>query len=93
MFGSGGSIAFSVGSGTNFGGAFSVMAGNLSGAAVVDVLVAPGLSSTSGGKSLTLTSGDGNTSGRGVTIKEGDGSMASGGFITISLGIGMATNF
>ena len=36
-FGSGGSIAFSVGSGTDFGGAFSVMAGNSSGAAVVDL--------------------------------------------------------
>ncbi len=82
-----------MGSGTNIGGAFSVMAGDSSGVAVVDALVAPGLSSTSGGGSLTLTSGDSNTSGGGVTFKEGDGSMALGGFITISLGIRTATSF
>ena len=93
MFGSGSSIAFSVGSGTNIGRALNVMAGNPSGAAVVDVLVAPGSSSISGGGSLTLTSGDGNTSGGGVTIEEGDGSMALGGFITISPGVRMATSF
>jgi hypothetical protein len=93
-FGSGSSsIVFLVGSGTDIGRAFSVMAGNLSGAAVVDVIVAPGSSSTSGCGSLTLTLGNGNTSGGGVTIKEGDGSMASGGFITISLGVRTATSF
>ena len=91
-FSSGSSIEFSMGSSTNIGGAFSVTAGNLPGAAVVDVLVAPGLSSTSGNGSLTLTSGDDNTSGGGVTIKEGDGSMATGGFITISLGVGTTTS-
>ncbi len=90
--GSGGSIAFSVGSDTNIGWALSVMADNISGAAGFFPSTVSGLSSTSSGKSLTLASGDGNTSGGAVTIDGGNGSTASGGSITISLGFGTATS-
>jgi hypothetical protein len=90
--GLGGSIAISVGSGTNIGGAFSVMAGNLSGAAGGDTSIVSGSLLTSSGRNLTLALGDGNTSGGAVTIDGGDCSMASDGSITISLGIGTATN-
>jgi hypothetical protein len=52
--GSGGSIAISVGSGTDIGGAFSVTAGDSSGAAGGDAYIVSGSSSTSSGGSLTL---------------------------------------
>ncbi len=90
--GSGGSIAISVGSGTNIGGAFSVTACNLSGAAKGVGSIVSGSTSTSIGGSLTLALGIGNTSGGTVTIDGGDGSAASDGSITISLGIGTATS-
>jgi hypothetical protein len=90
--GLGGSIAISVGSGTDIGGAFSVMAGNLLGASGGDASIVSGLSATSSSEILTLALGDGHTSRGAVTIDNGDGSTASGGSITISLGIGMATN-
>ncbi len=90
--GLGGSIAISVVSGTNIGGAFSVTASNSSGAAGGDASIISGLSSTSSGRSLTLALGDGNTSRGAVTIDGGNNSMALDGSITISLGIGTATS-
>ncbi len=47
---------------------------------------------TSSGGSLTLASGDGNTSGGAVTIDGGGGSTALGGSITILSGVGTATS-
>ncbi len=88
--GSGSSIAISVGSGTNNGGAFSVMAGDSSGPAGGDVPIFSGSPSTSSNRILTLALEDGNTSRGAVTIDGGDGSTALGGSIIISLGIGMA---
>jgi hypothetical protein len=66
--GSGGSIAISVGFSTDIRGAFSVMAGNLLGAAGGDGLIIPGSSATRSGGSLTLALGDANTSGGAMTI-------------------------
>ena len=85
-------LAISVGSDTVIGGALSVTAGDLVGAAGGDASIVSGSSSTSSGGSLTLALGDGSTSRGSVTNDGGDGNTASGGSITISSGVGMATS-
>ncbi len=63
-----------------------------SGRGVRDKRGGNGRTSTSSGGSLTLASGDGNTSRGAVAIDGIDGSTALGGSITISLDFGMATS-
>ncbi len=91
--GSGGSIAISVGSGTDIRLVSSVTAGDSSGAAGGDASIVSGSSLTSSGKSLTLASGDGKTIGGTVAIGGGDGSVSSGGSTTFPSGVGAATSF
>jgi hypothetical protein len=75
-------------SGTDIGGAFDMMTGDLMGVAGGNVSIVSGSPSTS---SLTLTLGEGDTSGEAVTINGNDCSMALGDSIPTLLGVGSAT--